>query len=741
MKRQQILVILFLFSSLLFSQTDDPYRLNHKVEPVYQLIHLNLDPDKEDYSGHTSIELEISENLTSFRLHGKEFEITEIELHQNNISIPVEYEFLEYGFLKIISKDELSAGKYKLSFSFKGQYDKKGQGIIKYTKDSLDYIYTHMEPIHARRFFPCFDEPNFKFTYQIEITASRDYLVVNNTPEEKETVKDNNKTILFKKTKPTPSYLLAFAVGPYETMPIPGLSIPGRIILSKGYLDKSLYIKNHTAKILKSLEDYFGSSYPYKKLDFIGIGMPAGAMENPGLVVFGDSYLIDSESLSLRRKRYRIMVTAHELAHMWFGNLVSLKWWNDNWLKEGFADWLAHEIILSDFPEVDPMGAISNNINIALRDDSKATTEPIQRDLKGNDNPNEVFDALSYDKSQIVLRMVENWIGRETFQKAMKTYFEKYKWKNTNAEDLFEILQEISGKDVTQVMQDFVMQAGVPIIEVRQIDSNTITLSQQRYKSVENVNNYKTIWHIPIALKLYDGNDVHEKYLYLDQHAKDFSFPELDKIEWVHLKNNLLGYYLQILPMDLFKPAIQSVELSLYEKKDLYTGLKYGYLAGQTNPSEILDLAYAVRNTSDEAIIEATIDRVADIFSTFEEDLDKNNSNFFLNHTLLPFLEKFGYDYSLEESSDKSNARSALFGTLKDNDQVRNRVVEIATQYLTNDVLISYSNYIYLVFLFYYEGTTSIYEKLRHRINKTKDPSERNVLFWTLGWFKNDTLV
>jgi hypothetical protein len=209
----------------------------------------------------------------------------------------------------------------------------------------------------------------------------------------------------------------------------------------------------------------------------------------------------------------------------------------------------------------------------------------------------------------------------------------------------------------------------------------------------------------------------------------------------VHLKSNLLGYYLQILPMDLFKQAIQSVELSLYEKKDLYTGLKYSYLAGQTNPSEILDLAFAVRNTSDEAIIEATIDLVADIFSTFEEDLDKNNSNVFLNHTLLPFLEKFGYDYNLKESSDKSNARSALFGTLKYNDQVRNRVVEIATQYLTNDVLISYSNYIYLVILFYYEGTASIYEKLRLRISKTKDPSERNVLFWTLGWFNNDTLV
>ncbi len=741
MERRLICIILILISTNLFSQTDDPYRLNHKVEPVYQFIHLNLDPDKEDYSGHTSIELEISENLTSFRLHGKEFEITEIELHQNNISIPVEYEFQDYGFVKIISKDELGAGKYKLLFGFKGQYDKKGQGIIKYTKDSLDYIYTHMEPIHARRFFPCFDEPNFKFSYQLEITAPKDYLVVNNTPEKKETVKDNNKTILFKKTKPMPGYLLAFAVGPYDSMPIPGLSIPGRIILSKGYLDKSFYIKDHTAKILKSLENYFGSPYHYDKLDFIGPGIMGGAMENPGLVVFAENFLIDRESLTLSDKQTRLLYTAHELAHMWFGNLVSLIWWNDNWLKEGFAEWLANEIVLREFPELDPMENIAWNMNRPLNNDTKTTTEPIHRKLSGKDNPGEVFGALSYYKSQTVLRMVENWIGRETFQKAMKIYFEKYKWKNTGAEDLFKILQEVSGKDVTQVMKDFVFQAGVPIIEVELKDPGTFFLSQQRYKSVENPNNYSTIWHIPIVLKLYDGKSIYEKYIYLEKQKQKVSYPEIDKIKWVHLKNNLLGYYLQSLPMDMFKRAIHSNELGIYEKKDLFTSLRYSYLAGRTSPSEILDLTYSVRNTIDEAVIQAMINRVSNISSVFRKDIDKNDFNEYLNRVMLPFVDKIGYKISLEESSDKSIARGSLFRTLKHNDKLRNRVNDLAIEYLSIDNPISFKHYMYLVFLFYYKGTPAIYEKVRHRIETTKDPTDRMVLFYTLGWFKDEGLV
>lgn len=741
MKRRLVFIILFLFSYLLFSQTKDPYRLSHKVEPVYQFIHLNLDPDKDAYSGHTSIELEINESLTSFRLHGKEFEITEIELQQEKKSVSIEYKFQDYGFLKIISKDELGAGKYKLLFSFNGQYDKKGQGIIKYTKDSLNYIYTHMEPIHARQFFPCFDEPNFKFTYQIEITAPNDYLVFTNTPEEKETVQGNSKTILFKKTKPMPGYLLAFAVGPYETMPIPGLSIPGRIILSKGYLDKSFYIKEHTAKILKSIENYFDSSYPYEKLDFIGVGMLAGAMENPGLVVFGDNWLTDSESLSLGDKRFRLRVTAHELAHMWFGNLVSLIWWDDNWLKEGFAEWLANEIVLQDFPELDPMEHIARNMNRPLRDDTKATTEPIHRHLNGNDNPGEVFGALSYYKSQTVLRMVENWIGRETFQKAMKRYFEEYKWKNTDAEDLFKILEEVSGKKITQVMQDFVFQPGVPIIEVTQKDAHTIVLSQQRYKSVENDNRYSTIWHIPVSLKIYDGTTLYEKHIYLEQQIQEFSFPDIDNIEWVHLKSNMLGYYLQILPMDMFKQAIHSEELSIYEKKDLFTGLEYSYLAGKTSPSDILELAYTMRNTNDGAIIESLANRIGNISSDFRDDIDMNDLDIYANNTALPLLEKVGFEFSLNESDEKSSARDDLFRILRNNEYVRKRVIELANQYLRDEIFISWKHYPYLVFLFYYDGTSVLYEKIMNRIENAKDPTERIVLYFCMGFFKDDILV
>jgi hypothetical protein len=734
-------VILILIFANLFSQADDPYRLNHKVEPVYQLIKLILDPDKDDYYGHTSIDIEIKENLTSFRLHGKQFQITEIELHQDVKSLPVKYKFQEHGLLTISSENELPTGDYTLNLRFKGQYDKRGQGIVKYTKDSLNYLYTHMEPIHARKFFPCFDEPNFKFTYQMEITSPKDYLVVSNTPEEKESVQDNSKTTLFKKTKPTPSYLLAFAVGPYETTPIPGLSIPGRIILSKGYLDKSHYIKENTAEILESLEDYFGSSYPYEKLDFIGPDYPGGAMENPGLVVYRQDYLIDDGQRTNYEKQNLIRVTAHELAHMWFGNLVSLKWWDDNWLKEGFAEWLAREILSQNYPDLVPLGQIAQSMNSPMRDDTKSTTEPIHRQLLGSDNPDEVFGSLTYSKSPAILRMVENWIGREAFRQAMKTYFGIYKWKNTSATDLFKILQNVSGKDVNQVMHDFIYQAGVPIITVNIKNNNTLVLSQKRYKSLENINTYSILWHIPVSLKFYDGNSVQERYLYMDQSRQEVSFPDLDTIEWVHLKSNLKGYYIQILPGDKFERALFSEELSLDEKNDLFTGLKYNYLAGNTNPTELLQLAYSLRKSSDIAIIESTVDRVTDVNNDFVDVVNKDNLHFYFDQTLTTMLESIGYEFNMDESNNKSNARMYLLGLLRHNDEVKDRGIELGKQYLLDDAPITFRNFMCLMLLFYYEGSVDIYEKAIKRLENPKSSSEQYVLSYIMGWFKNDSLI
>jgi aminopeptidase N len=218
-------------------------------------------------------------------------------------------------------------------------------------------------------------------------------------------------------------------------------------------------------------------------------------MENPGLIVYLDNFLIDPDQLPLSSKYYIAYVIAHEMAHMWFGNLVTLEWWNDAWLNEGFATWVAGEIVLKAFPELNSMDALYGNFTRSVQEDLAESIKPVVRSIKGNDKPLEAFDALSYSKSQVVLRMLENWIGRDNFRFGLQTYFTKYKWSNTTSDDLLNTMAAVTDKPVRNMMKDFIMQPGVPLVTA-QVKGNTLRLTQERFKTVEVQENFnQTCWN------------------------------------------------------------------------------------------------------------------------------------------------------------------------------------------------------------------------------------------------------
>ena len=726
--------VILLFVCTAGSQANDPYRLSHKVEPLYQFIHLNLDPDKDSYSGKTKIEIEIREPNSSFRLHGKDFEISKFSLVQNSTLIKCTYNFEKYGLLRITASEPLTPGNYMIEFEFKGDFSKKGEGIVKFTKDSLNYIYTQMEDTYARQFFPCFDEPNFKFPYQIEITTPKHFLTVSNTNEAKITGNDQLKTVLFKKTKPIPSYLIAFAVGPYETIPIPGLSVPGRIILPKGYIGKSRYGKQITSKILNSLEAYFGIPYPYEKLDLIGVAnYNFGAMENPGLVVFQEKYLIDLEHLALSSKYDIANVITHELAHMWFGDLVTMNWWNDAWLNEGFATWLADEIILKNFPELNSMDELYGNFTRSVSDDQVESIKPIVREIKGKDNPLEVFDALSYSKSQVVLRMLQNWMGIDNFRLGLKNYFHKYKWSNSVSDDLFNSMSSVTDLPVKQLMHDFIMQPGVPLVSL-QVSGNKIILSQERFKTVEAKTNFKTKWLIPLNLKISDGEKIYKKQIVLDQSEKEFTFPDLKTIQWLHLKNNVTGYYLTLLPSDIMKAALSSGQLTGTEVQEIFIGWQYGWQAGKTNPVDILGTAFQFRNNQNKNFIEGFAGRIFNIRDIMSLTIPMKLFNTYMDQTAVPMLENLGLEIDLSMTAAEKTAQNNLIYSLENNSTVVNKISVLARTYYTTHPLTEIY-FPYLRTFFYNEGNEQLYDSVRKRLETTKDPSEKNVLIMSLGYF------
>lgn len=305
----------------------DPLRLTHEVVPVAQSVELTLDPAKDDYTGRTIIDLLASQPFTSFRLHAEGPAFTTATLTSGDgevTTLTAAVTDAEHNLMTLTAPAALGSGNYKLSIDFTAKYHRDGLGLYKTVSRGDPYLFTQFEDKHARKAFPCWDEPSFKINWQLTIKLPATLEAVTNAAVAIETRAGDAKTIAFGRTPPMPSYLVAFAVGPFEFVPVPGQSVPGRIITPKGQAALAAEAVRLAPPILSRLEEYFGIPYPYAKLDQIAVPEYVyGAMENAGLITYTDrGLLMDAEKPSFSQRRRLASIMAHEMAHMWFGKSV-----------------------------------------------------------------------------------------------------------------------------------------------------------------------------------------------------------------------------------------------------------------------------------------------------------------------------------------------------------------------------------------------------------------------------------
>ena len=318
---------------------DADRRLNPNVRPSFQGVTLKLDPATDDYSGRVIIELDISETTSEIFLHAQDMAIQSAALRNDNGSFETTFSH-EDPFLTVKSQSALAAGHYTLELDFESPFNTQAVGLYRMEQDETGYAFTQFEAADARKAFPCFDEPGFKFPWQLTIAVPDGQVAVTNTPIAKESVRNGWRRFEFMTTKPLPTYLIAIAAGPLTQTPIPGMSVPGTIWTVKGQENLTQLGATMSPPILAAMEEYFRMPYPYRKLDLIAIPEYwPGAMEHPGAVTFASTILcVDPEAASMGQRRTLARVIAHEFAHMWFGNLVTMTWWEDLWLNESFAD-------------------------------------------------------------------------------------------------------------------------------------------------------------------------------------------------------------------------------------------------------------------------------------------------------------------------------------------------------------------------------------------------------------------
>ncbi|MDH3656672.1 MAG: M1 family metallopeptidase [Nitrosopumilus sp.] len=363
---------------------------------------------------------------------------------------------------------------------------------------------TQFEAADARRAFPCWDEPEAKATFEISIIVDNKFTAISNMPV-KSKKKLTSKTIYkFGKTPTVSTYLIYLGVGEFEYLTGKIGKVQIRVVTTTGNKSKGKFSLELGKKLLTSYEKYFGIKYPLPKLDLIAVpDFAAGAMENWGAITFRETILLyDPKTSSTRTKQFIAEVISHEIAHQWFGNLVTMKWWNDLWLNESFATFMATKFVDKFYPEWDLWNQfVEDAMNVAMGLDSLKTTHPIDVKVNSPSEIREIFDAISYDKGGCVLRMLEHYVGEPNFQKGLKKYLSDFKYKNATGQDLWNAIGKASKMPVTSMVNTWLRQPGFPLVEINQ-DGNTLKLKQKRYLVEKDKKFSRGLWSIPVSLGL-----------------------------------------------------------------------------------------------------------------------------------------------------------------------------------------------------------------------------------------------
>ena len=583
-------------------------QLSGNVVPQAYRLDLRMDPDAEGFSGVVEIDVDIQKPTDKIWLHAKHMTVSSAVAVINGVDVPLNFTEIAAadapsGIASLTSTDVLPAGKAVLKLTYETPYNQSLNSAYQVKRDGEAYIVTQFEPLGAREAFPGFDEPKYKVPFTLSITAPKEDFVYANTPETLSLETDDGWIKHdFATTRPLPTYLVAFGAGPYDvndfgTIPpnsVRKTPLPLRGITAKGSHDKIDYGLKGTETILTALEEYFGIPYPYAKLDLIAAPDYAfGAMENPGAIVYREYLMLLNEEAPLSQKRAYNGVHSHELAHQWFGNLVTPVWWEDIWLNEAFATWMGNKGTSLAYPEGNYDRLTLRSALGAMNIDSLSTTRKVRQPLLRSENVIDQFDGITYRKGGGVLSMFESFVGEENFQKGVRLHMKRYADDVATGDDFFQSIADGSGNpDVVSAMKSFVDQPGLPLVSAKMscdIDETVIELKQSRYAPLGSKTAQGQSWEIPVCVA-YGKDDKREKSCVLmkNNNAR-IKTNSLGCADWVTLNENGAGYYRFTMDKAAWAKLLSNLDkLNTREVLTVQDSLLAAYRAGEVDSTVFL---------------------------------------------------------------------------------------------------------------------------------------------------------
>ncbi len=574
-------------------------RLPTGVKPVRYTAELSIDPQRDDFEGTASLEVTADAVTPLLWLNAEHLKILDTDPKSTVVDA-------QPGFVGLQFEKPLPLGASTVKLHWQGKVSRiDNQGLYRQQENGRWYVLSQGEALGMRRVLPCFDEPSFKIPWKISLQVSKSDAAYFNTPVEATAEAGEKKTVRFAETRPLPSYLLAFGVGPFERADA-GKVQTGEavgIVVTQGKLAWAKYSAQSSPRLMNILEDYFRVPYHYPKLDLIEVPVGGGAMENPGLITFAQRInLARPGADSPQFMRRAANVEAHEFAHLWFGDMVTTAWWDDIWLNEAFATWMTFKAVDQFAPGWNIAAERVASMDRAMHADSLLSARRIRQPIGSEGDIKNAFDAITYQKGAAVIGMFEQWVGAEPFRKGVKRYLTAHADGNATAADFLAAISAESGKDVAPAFSTFLDQGGLPLVSMKvscQGAAGKVQFSQSRYLPLGSGQAPEQIWQIPICLRTGAGSQC----MLLTDKTGELVLDGCP--QWVAPNVAGSGYYRTALDDESTGKLTRSIaQLSVAERMLFFSDANAAAHAGSTDGARVLELLLALAGDKDRHVVE-----------------------------------------------------------------------------------------------------------------------------------------
>ncbi|MBO9712109.1 M1 family metallopeptidase [Sphingomonas sp.] len=662
-----LLALLALFTPVAASAQALPTgKLPNDARPTAYRLSLTIVPKEARFSGHAEIDVTLLKPGSSIFMHGRDLHVTRAVAVVGKAQFPVTFTQVNpLGLARLDFGRAMKPGKLTLKFDYDAPFNDGPAGLYRINVENVWYSWTQFESIDARAAFPSFDEPGYKTPFTVSLTTEPGFVAASNAPEVSQAPAGKLVTHRFAPTLPLPTYLVAFVVGPFETLqtvvppsPQRKTPLPLRVIATRPNAAKMQYALDHSGEIVRLLEAYFNQAFPYPKLDQVASPVMPGAMENAGIDIYGDDILLLGPNATTANKQLFGMVVAHELSHQWFGDLVTPAWWDDIWLNESFANWMGFRIGNEWRPDLNIGTNAIEDAFTAMQIDSLVAGRPIHEKIANDGAITSAFDQITYGKGGQVIAMIAAYMGDAKFREGVRLHMRRHLYGNASTDDFFASLAA-AAKDpqVLASLRSFVDQQGVPVLTIHRADGQ-LTIAQRRYAPFGETAPAQ-LWTVPFCYRI----EAEKRCALLDKASQAIASPGTGVIVpnaggW--------GYYrFELDPADWDRLIATGAGLPAGEGLALDDSLWASFYAHGGDPSRLFAAARALAGNRDSNVAVDNGKRLADL-ATRELVSDAAMPRFraLIGSIYGPRLAALGFDPALgahaADDPDRQKLRAAV---------------------------------------------------------------------------------